>query len=76
MQYMYTDIKGVIMAARCAVCGKGPQTGFSVSHSHIRNKRSFRPNLQAVRTSVDGKNLRVRVCTKCLKAGKIQRVAA
>ncbi|MFT8356908.1 MULTISPECIES: 50S ribosomal protein L28 [Bifidobacterium] len=64
------------MAARCAVCGKGPQTGFSVSHSHIRNKRSFRPNLQAVRTSVDGKNLRVRVCTKCLKAGKIQRVAA
>ncbi|MFT8592594.1 MAG: 50S ribosomal protein L28 [Bifidobacterium sp.] len=64
------------MAARCAVCGKGPQTGFSVSHSHIRNKRSFRPNLQAVHTSVDGKNVRVRVCTKCLKAGKIQRVAA
>ena len=39
------------MAARCAVCGKGPQTGFTVSHSHRRTKRSFRPNLQSVRTT-------------------------
>ncbi|MBF1677520.1 MAG: 50S ribosomal protein L28, partial [Scardovia wiggsiae] len=36
------------MAARCDVCGKGPQVGYSVSHSHIRNKRRFLPNLQAV----------------------------
>ena len=60
------------MAARCAVCGKGPQTGFTVSHSH----RSFRPNLQSVRTTIDGENTRLRVCGKCLKAGKVQRVAA
>lgn len=33
------------MAARCAVCGKGPQVGYTVSHSHIRNKRTFRPNM-------------------------------
>ena len=46
------------MAARCAVCGKGPQTGFTVSHSHIRNKRTFRPNLQPVRTTIDGENVR------------------
>lgn len=65
-----------IMAARCAVCGKGPQTGFSVSHSHIRNKRTFRPNLQPVRTTIDGQNVRLRVCVKCIKAGKVQRVAA
>lgn len=62
------------MAARCAVCGKGPQTGFSVSHSHIRNKRTFRPNLQPVRTTIDGENVRLRVCVKCIKAGKVQRV--
>ena len=55
------------MAARCAVCGKG---------THIRNKRTFRPNLQPVHTTVDGENVRVRVCVKCLKAGKVQRVAA
>ena len=65
-----------IMAARCAVCGKGPQTGFTVSHSHIRNKRTFRPNLQPVRTTIDGQNVRLRVCVKCIKAGKVQRVAA
>ena len=57
------------MAARCAVCGKGPQTGFTVSHSHIRNKRT-------VRTTIDGENVRVRVCVKCIKAGKVQRVEA
>ena len=49
------------MAARCAVCGKGPQTGYTVSHSHIRNKRRFLPNLQPVHTTVDGKNVRLRV---------------
>ena len=64
------------MAARCAVCGKGPQTGYSVSHSHIRNKRTFRPNLQQVRTVVDGHLKRVRVCTSCIKAGKVQRAVA
>ena len=64
------------MAARCAVCGKGAQTGYTVSHSHIRNKRSFRPNLQSVRTSVAGATVRVKVCAKCLKAGKVQRIAA
>ncbi|PAU68064.1 50S ribosomal protein L28 [Bifidobacterium criceti] len=64
------------MAARCAVCGKGPRTGYTVSHSHIRNKRRFLPNLQPVRTTVDGQNVRLRVCAKCLKAGKVQRVSA
>lgn len=64
------------MSVRCAVCGRRPQTGYSVSHSHIRNKRIFHPNLQTVRTTRNGRNVRVRVCAKCLKAGKIQRVAA
>ncbi|MDU3989810.1 MAG: L28 family ribosomal protein [Bifidobacterium pseudocatenulatum] len=44
--------------------------------SHIRNKRTFRPNLQPVRTTIDGENVRVRVCVKCIKAGKVQRVEA
>ena len=54
------------MAARCDVCGKGPQVGYSVSHS----------NLQAVRATVDGETVRLRVCTSCLKAGKVQRRVA
>ncbi|EFA23366.1 50S ribosomal protein L28 [Bifidobacterium gallicum] len=64
------------MSARCAVCGKGPKSGFSVTHSHIRNKRLFRPNLQPVRTTIEGENVRIRVCAKCLKAGKVARVKA
>ena len=64
------------MAARCAVCGKGPQTGYTVSHSHIRTKRLCLPNLQPVRTTVHGQNVRVRVSAKSRKAGKVQRVSA
>ena len=30
----------------------------------------------AVRTTIDGENVRVRVCVKCIKAGKVQRVEA
>lgn len=40
------------MAANCDVCGKGPSFGYSVSHSHIRTKRRWNPNIQRVRTLV------------------------
>lgn len=64
------------MSALCAVCGKGPQTGYIVSHSHRRTKRRFMPNLQVVRVDAgEGASLKLRVCTKCLKAGKVQRAA-
>ncbi len=59
--------------AICAVCGKGIRIGMQVSHSHIRTKRSWAPNLQPVRTLVKGKPVRQMVCTRCLKAGKIKR---
>lgn len=59
--------------ATCVVCGKGVRIGMQVSHSHIRTKRSWMPNLQPVRTVVKGKPVRVMVCTRCLKAGKIKR---
>ena len=34
------------MARRCAVTGKGVQTGNNVSHAHNRTRRRFLPNLQ------------------------------
>lgn len=61
------------MARRCEVCGKGPTTGHQVSHSHILNKRRWLPNLQSVRVNVNGTVKRMRVCTRCLKAGKVVR---
>jgi len=62
------------MAKQCAICGKGVRSGFQVSHSHIRTKRTWAPNLQRVKASIDGKVKRVHVCTRCLKSGKVQRV--
>ncbi len=63
------------MARRCAVCGKEPRTGNTVSHSHHKTKRRFNPNLQRVRALIAGTRRRVMVCTACLKAGKVTRVA-
>ena len=61
------------MAKRCAVCGKGPSAGRSLSHSHVRTKRRFLPNLHKVRVILDGKGRRVNVCTTCLKSDKVVR---
>jgi large subunit ribosomal protein L28 len=33
----------------------------------------FYPNIQTVRTAVNGTPTRLDVCTSCLKAGKVQR---
>lgn len=59
------------MARVCHVCGKRPATGNSVSHAGNRTKRRFLPNLQKVRIIENGRIKRVKVCTKCLKAGKV-----
>ena len=37
------------MSKQCEFCGKKPQTGNYVSHSNIKTKRVFNPNLQNVR---------------------------
>ncbi len=61
------------MAKKCFICGKGTQTGHNVSHSNIKTKRIWVPNLQRVKILVDGTPRKVPVCTRCLKAGKVQR---
>ena len=61
------------MARRCDICGKGVVTGMKVSHSHIRTKRKWAPNIQRVKAIVDGSPKRIMVCTRCLRSGKVQR---
>ncbi|MDT7604634.1 MAG: large subunit ribosomal protein [Acidobacteriota bacterium] len=65
------------MAKRCEVCGKGPQFGNNVSHANNRTRRRFNPNLQSIRVQrPDSSNAtRKKVCTTCIKAGKIQKAA-
>jgi large subunit ribosomal protein L28 len=43
----------------------------SVSHSHIRTKRRWNPNIQRVRAVVAGAPKRLNVCTSCIRAGKV-----
>lgn len=61
------------MARKCAICGKGIKVGMKLSHSHIRTKRTWAPNLQRVRAFINGTPRKVLVCTRCLRSGKVQR---
>ncbi len=63
------------MAQVCELCGKRPSTGNNVSHANNKTKRRFRPNLQRVRAVVDGATRRVRVCTRCIRSGRVTKVA-
>jgi large subunit ribosomal protein L28 len=59
------------VAAVCELCGKKPSFGMSISHSHVRTKRRWNPNIQKVRALVDGSPRRLAVCTSCIKAGRV-----
>ncbi|MFQ5779704.1 MAG: 50S ribosomal protein L28 [Nitrospiria bacterium] len=62
------------MAKVCGICGKRRQIGNSVSHAHNKTKRLFQPNLQSIRVLVGKSVKRLRVCTACIKSGKVVKV--
>ena len=57
------------MSRVCQVTGKKPQTGNNVSHSNIKSKRRFLPNLHSHRFWVENENrwVKLRVSTKGLR---------
>ena len=61
------------MANFCFVCGKGPATGNNVSHAHNKTRRRFMPNLQRLRILDHGKQRHVKVCTRCIRSGRVQK---
>jgi large subunit ribosomal protein L28 len=81
-------IQPMTKGRRCALCNKGPLRGEKIRRRGLakskggvgrkitgRCKRSFKPNLQKVRAVVDGKTVRLKVCTSCLRLGRVQKPA-
>jgi len=59
------------MAKVCEICGKKPVVGYNISHAHNKTKKRWYPNLQKVRTIQNGQPKRMRVCTGCIKSGRV-----
>jgi large subunit ribosomal protein L28 len=75
------------MARRCEICGKGTVAGSNVprkgqakkkggvgQHIGVKTKRVFKPNIVKVRANVNGTTKTIKVCTRCLKSGKVEKV--
>ncbi len=75
------------MARRCEICGKGTVSGSIVprkgkpkreggvgQHIGVTKKRVFRPNLVTVKTIINGTPKTIKICTRCLRSGKVQKV--
>lgn len=62
-----------VLARACAVCGKKVAFGHRVSHSNKKTLRRWEPNLHRVRAMVKGREERLKVCSRCLKSGKVTR---
>jgi large subunit ribosomal protein L28 len=58
------------MSRRCELTAKGPQVGHKVSHSNIKTKRRFLPNLCNITFQSEslGRNIRLRVSTNAVKS--------
>ena len=72
------------MSKVCAICGKGPRSGNQITRRGLAKakggvgrkitgvtRRRFLPNLKSVRARVDGRVVVLRVCTRCIRSGKI-----
>lgn len=66
------------MARICVVCDKRPQVGNLVSHAKNKTKRWIYPNVHVMRFKLANSSKetvnRGAVCTRCVKAGKVEKV--
>jgi len=76
------------MSRRCEICGKGGLRGNRIlrrgqakkkggigQHVTAITPRLFRPNLQIVHAVMGGVHRKVRVCTNCIKSGRVLKAA-
>jgi large subunit ribosomal protein L28 len=66
--YLHTGLSEVGMARKCVVTGKGVQVGHNVSHSNVKTKRRFLPNLQRISVLSDTMgSIRLRITAAALR---------
>ena len=74
------------MGMQCAVCKKKPVKGNQKTYRGKAkylggvgkkitgtSRRTFKPNLQRIQVVIDGETRRARVCTQCIRSGRVQR---
>jgi len=72
------------MSNKCDICSKHRVVGGSIIRKglskksggiglHVvkNNKRVFKPNIQSVKVKIDGGTKRIKVCTACIRSGKV-----
>ena len=63
--------------AKCAICEKSLSYGnkLSITRSHIskRTSRTWKPNLRSIKVIDNGQPIRIKVCSKCLRSGKVSK---
>lgn len=62
------------MAKVCQLCGKKIAVGHNVSKAHNLTKRKFSPNLHTITVIIDKKTKKMKLCTRCIRSAKIQKV--
>ncbi len=58
------------MSKVCEICGRGKMSGHVVSHSNRKANRTWDINLQQITIVEDGKEKKVKACTKCIKTNR------
>lgn len=74
------------MSRACELCGRSTQVGNKLVRRGLakakggvgkkitgKTKRKFKPNIQKVRAVMNGTVRRVKVCTRCMKKGRIEK---
>ena len=59
--------------ARCEICEKQKVFSLQVSHSNRKSARTWKPNLRTVKAVVDGTPKKIKVCSRCLRSGLVER---
>jgi large subunit ribosomal protein L28 len=59
------------MSLKCEVCEKKTQFGNNVSHANNKTRRRWKPNIKKLRVVMKGSVKTMKICTRCIKSGKI-----